>query len=39
MKNYMSDLGVECMFNLEKAPWWGGVFERMIKSMHKEMSE
>ena len=20
------------MFNLEKAPWWGGVFERMIKS-------
>ena len=19
-------------FNLEKAPWWGGVFERMIKS-------
>ena len=20
------------MFNLEKAPWWGGVFERMVKS-------
>ena len=23
---------VEWNFNLEKAPWWGGIFERMIKS-------
>lgn len=20
------------MFNIEKAPWWGGTFERMVKS-------
>ena len=20
-------------FNLEKAPWWGGVFERLVKSV------
>ena len=28
----MSGLGVEWKFNLEKAPWWGSVFERMVKS-------
>ena len=28
-------VGVEWMFNLEKAPWWGGVFERMVKSMKR----
>ena len=32
MKTYLSDVGVEWKFNLEKAPWWGGVFERMVKS-------
>lgn len=29
---YFSQLRVEWQFNLEKAPWWGGIFERMIKS-------
>ena len=29
---HLSGLGVEWQFNLEKAPWWGGVFERMVKS-------
>ena len=28
---HLSGLGMEWKFNLEKAPWWGGVFERMIK--------
>ena len=32
VKDYLSDVGVEWMFNLEKAPWWGGVFEKMVKS-------
>ena len=32
VKNYLSDVGVQWSFNLEKAPWWGGVFERMVKS-------
>ena len=27
-KRYLSDEGVEWTFNLEKAPWWGGIFER-----------
>ena len=25
--NYLSHIGIEWLFNLEKAPWWGGVFE------------
>ncbi|XP_065197182.1 uncharacterized protein LOC135828689 [Sycon ciliatum] len=24
---------VNWLFNVEKAPWWGGIFERLIKSM------
>ena len=32
VKGYLSHVGVEWTFNLEKAPWWGGVFERLIKS-------
>lgn len=31
-KEYFDDLHVEWQFNLERAPWWGGIFERMIKS-------
>ena len=31
--HYFADIQVEWSFNLEKAPWWGGFFERMIKSM------
>ena len=29
---YMSRHGIEWQFNLPKAPWWGGVFERMVRS-------
>ena len=32
VKKFLSDIHVEWRFNLEKAPWQGGVFERMIKS-------
>ena len=32
VKRYFIDLKVEWKFNLEKAPWQGGVFEKMIKS-------
>ena len=31
--HYFAGIQVEWSFNLEKAPWWGGFFERMIKSM------
>ena len=27
-----STFRTEWVFNIEKAPWWGGVFERMVKS-------
>lgn len=32
VNRHFADLRVEWTFNLEKAPWWGGIFERMIKS-------
>ena len=31
-QKYFSQLNVEWQFNLEKAPWWGSIFEHMIKS-------
>ena len=31
-RKYFSQLRVEWQFNLERAPWWGGIFERMVKS-------
>ena len=31
-KKYFSQLRVEWQLNLERAPWWGGIFERMVKS-------
>ena len=30
VQKHLSDLNVKWMFNLEKAPWWGGFFERLI---------
>ena len=32
VRQYLSGLGVKWIFNLPKAPWWGGVFERLIQS-------
>lgn len=32
VKGHFAELRVEWAFYLEKAPWWGGIFERMIKS-------
>ena len=33
VKQYSSNISLQWCFNLEKALWWGGLFERMIKSM------
>ena len=30
-----SDLNVKWVFNLERAPWWGGFFERLIGSVKR----
>ena len=32
VKKHFDELRVEWTFNLERAPWWGGIFERLIKS-------
>ena len=32
VKNYLSHVGIKWTFNLEKAPWWDGIFKRLIKS-------
>ena len=32
VKSYLSTVRVEWTFNLEKAPWRGGLFERMVRS-------
>lgn len=32
VKRYFSGLGVKWVFNLSKAPWWGGIFERIVRS-------
>ena len=32
---YLTEVGIEWTFNLEKAPWWGGFFERLIKSVKR----
>ena len=28
----LAGLRVEWVFNIERAPWWGGIFERMVQS-------
>ena len=35
MKQYLSEKKVQWIFNLERAPWWGGLFERMVRSMKR----
>ena len=32
VKQYSSMIGLQWSFNLAKAPWWGGIFERMVRS-------
>ena len=34
-KRYLADVGVQWTFNLEKAPWWGGIFERLVQSVKR----
>ena len=35
VRHHFTDINVRWKFNLERAPWWGGVFERMIQTMKR----
>ena len=32
VKDYLGNVSVKWSFNVERAPWWGGLFERMIQT-------
>ena len=32
VQEYLADVGSQWIFNIKRAPWWGDVFERMVKS-------
>ena len=31
VQDHLARVGIDWLFNIEEAPWWGGVFERMVK--------
>ena len=35
VKQYFAAEHMKWSFNLEKAPWWGGVFERLVRSVKR----
>ena len=35
MQNFFAEIHLKWIFNLERAPWWGGIFERMVRSMKR----
>ena len=35
LRKYNAENGIRWRFNLSKSPWWGGMFERLIKSVKR----
>ena len=35
VQNYLSDVNVKWIFNIERAPWWGGFFKRMVQLLKR----
>ena len=35
VQQYFSGMNIQWIFNLEKAPWWGGFFERLVQSVKR----
>lgn len=39
LMNYITSKGIKWQFNLARAPWWGGFFERLIGIMKNTLSK
>ena len=39
LANYLGTQAIKWRFNLSRAPWWGGLFERLIGIMKKSLSK
>ena len=35
ISGFLTQQGIEWKFNLSRAPWWGGQFERLIRLVTK----
>ena len=35
VQNYLSSVNIKWNFNIERAPWWGGFFERMVQLLKR----
>ena len=38
-QSFVNNRGTKCQFNLASAPWWVGMFERMMRSMKRCLRE
>jgi len=39
LKEYLSRQGIKWQFNLSRAPWWGGQFERMVGVVKRSLEK
>ena len=37
LQDYLASEGITWQFNLSKSPWWGGMYERLIKDIKKTL--
>ena len=35
LKDFLSHFKIEWKFNVARAPWWGGFFERLVRSVKR----
>ena len=35
LQNYIASQDIRWQFNLARSPWWGGIYERLIKEIKK----
>ena len=39
LSNYITEQGIQWRFNMSRAPWWGGFFERLVGIMKRSLSK